>query len=85
MDGRPALLVSPRAKMIRKGLMGGFCYRKMKIVGSERYTEEPDKNIYSHPVEAAEYALMGGGEGREALMPAGPRRDLGPRQEFAEM
>ncbi len=84
MDGRPALLVSPKAKMIRRGLMGGFC-RRMKVVGSERYTEEPDKNIYSHPVEAAEYALMGGGEGREALIPAGPLRDNGPRQTEALM
>ena len=70
MDGKPALQVSPKAKMVRKGLMGGFAYRRLKIAGSERYTDLPDKNIYSHPVEAAEYALMGGGEGREALIPA---------------
>ena len=56
--------------MIRKGLMGGFAYRRLKLAGSERYTDQPDKNVYSHPVEAAEYALMGGGEGRDALRPA---------------
>ena len=70
MDGKPALQVSPRAKMIRKGLMGGFAYRRLKLAGSERFTDLPDKNVYSHPVEAAEYALMGGGEGRDALRPA---------------
>jgi hypothetical protein len=74
MDGKPALQVSPRAKMVRKGLMGGFCYRRMKIAGSERYTDMPDKNEYSHPVESLEYALMGGGEGREALIPANRHR-----------
>ena len=74
MDGKPALQVSPKAKMVRKGLMGGFCYRRMKIAGSERFTDLPDKNEYSHPVEAAEYALMGGGEGREALIPANRHR-----------
>ena len=74
MDGKPALQVSPKAKMVRKGLMGGFCYRRMKIAGSERYTDMPDKNMYSHPVEACEYALMGGGEGREALIPANRHR-----------
>ena len=39
----------------------------------------------STPVEAAEYALMGGGEGRVALIPAGPREGRGARQAFAEM
>lgn len=70
IDGRPGLLVSPRAKMIRKGLMGGFCYRRLKIAGTDRYTDEPDKNQFSHPVEAAEYALEGGGEMHTALRPA---------------
>jgi hypothetical protein len=79
MDGKPALQVSPRAKMVRKGLMGGFCYRRLKIANSERFTDLPDKNVYSHPVEAAEYALMGSGEGREALMPAHRHRG-GPMQ-----
>ena len=75
MDGKPALQVSPKAKMIRKGLMGGFCYRRMKLAGTERFTDLPDKNAYSHPVEAAEYALMGGGEGRDALRAAPRHRD----------
>jgi hypothetical protein len=70
MDGRPALLVSPRCKTLRKGLMGGFCYRRKRIKGTEEYTEEPDKNQYSHVVESAEYALLGGGEGAAALRPA---------------
>ena len=72
MDGRPALLISPRAKMLRKGLMGGFCYRRLKVGGTQ-YTEEPDKNQYSHVVESAEYALLGAGEGREALRPQEPQ------------
>ncbi|MFP8878539.1 MAG: TerL [Myxococcota bacterium] len=77
MDGKPAFLVSPKARMIRKGLMGGFAYRRMKVAGSERFTDLPDKNAYSHPVEALEYALMGSGEGRDALRRATPihRRD----------
>lgn len=28
----------------------------------------PDKNEYSHPVEALEYAMQGGGEGRSATI-----------------
>ena len=52
--------------MIRKGLQGGFCYKRVQVNG-ERYSDEPDKNEYSHPVEALEYALQGEGEGRQAL------------------
>lgn len=81
MDGLPGLQVSPRARMIRKGLMGGFCYRRLKIAGESRYTDNPDKNQYSHPVEAAEYGALGGGEGHEALIPKGiNRRGRGNRQ-----
>lgn len=83
MDGKPALQVSPKAKLIRKGLMGGFCYRRLKIAGEDRYTDHPDKNQYSHPVEACEYGLMGGGEGREALISRVPRANRGKRQETA--
>jgi hypothetical protein len=86
MDGEPAFLLSPKAKIIRKGLMGGFCFRRLQIAGAARYTEEPDKNMYSHPVEALEYALLGGGEGHEAIRPAKSiRKYRGPRQEVAEM
>lgn len=66
MDGRPAFLISPNVSMTRKGLAGKFCYRRIKVA-AERYTDEPDKNEYSHPVEACEYALQGGGEGRAAV------------------
>lgn len=67
MDGRPALMVSPKCKMIRKGLSGAFCYRRVQVAGDERYTDEPEKNAWSHPVEALEYGLLGAGEGHEAL------------------
>ena len=50
--------------------MGGFCYKRRKVVGSERFHESPDKNLYSHVVEALEYALLGEGEGVAALTPA---------------
>tara|TARA_R110000803_G_scaffold49532_3_gene103088 strand:- start:2023 stop:3483 length:1461 start_codon:yes stop_codon:yes gene_type:complete len=66
MDGKPRFIIMPRARMIRKGLQGGFCYRRIQVSG-DRYTDEPDKNEYSHPVEALEYGLQGEGEGRQAL------------------
>jgi hypothetical protein len=66
MDGKPRFQLYPKAKMARKGLQGGFCYRRIQTSG-ERYTDEPDKNEYSHIVEALEYGLQGEGEGRKAL------------------
>ena len=78
LDGRPAFLISPRAKMLRKGLAGGWSYRKMRITGAERFDESPDKGYLSHICEAAEYALASGGEGQAALMPAArPARGYG--------
>jgi hypothetical protein len=70
MDGMPRFIILPKAKMTRKGLQGGFCYRRIMVSG-EKYTDEPDKNEYSHPVEALEYGLMGEGEGRSALRVGG--------------
>jgi len=75
MDGKPRFLISPKARMIRKGLQGGFCYRRIQVSG-EKYTDEPDKNEYSHPVEALEYALQGEGEGRQALSSGQVRRPV---------
>jgi hypothetical protein len=66
MDGKPRFVILPKCKKIRKGLNGGFCYRRIQV-SNERYTEEPDKNEWSHPVEALEYALQGEGEGRSAV------------------
>jgi len=79
----PGLVVSPKCKMTRKGLMGGFQYRRLKLSGESRYTDEPDKNTYSHYVEAMEYGMLGGGENVSALLPT-VRIQRGPRQEYAE-
>ena len=85
IDGDPAFLISPRMKITRKGLRGGFCFRRLKIAGTERFTDDPDKNMYSHPVEALEYAMLGGGEGRNALRPVGYQARQGRRPTRAVM
>ena len=66
IDGKPRFVILPKCKVTRKGLQGGFCYRRVMVSG-EKYTDEPDKNEYSHPVEALEYGLQGEGEGMSAL------------------
>jgi len=83
-DGACAFLLSPKAKHLRKGLAGGWSYRLLRVVGAERLDEFPDKGMYSHVCEALEYALMGGGEGRAALMPASrPYQGAEYRQQYA--
>jgi hypothetical protein len=69
MDGKPAFMISPKCKMWRKGLMGGFCYKRKQIAGDERFHDEPDKNKFSHVCEAGEYCLQQAGEGVGALTP----------------
>lgn len=60
IDGEtPALLVSPRCRIIRKGFASHYRYRKERIGNSERTSDKPEKNDYSHPHDALQYALLG--------------------------
>lgn len=84
MDGKPRLVVLPKCKVLRNGLAGGFCYRRIQVSGDAKYTDEPDKNKYSHIVEAAEYGLQGEGEGRQALTRAqGMRKPIISKVSFS--
>jgi hypothetical protein len=90
VDGKPGLLLSPACKVLRKGFAGGYHYRRVKVTGDERYHDMPDKNAFSHPHDALQYALSGGGEVRaltgprvaSSVRPTMARTDfsvLGPR------
>ena len=77
VDGEPGLLLSPHCKVLRAGFQGGYCYRRVRVSGDERYTDKPDKNRYSHPHDALQYLLCGAGEGRRLL--GKQRRERGGR------
>lgn len=62
VHGEPALLISPKCKITRKAMSGGYCYARMQVSGEERYHDEPMKNRYAPLAEAAQYMLVGGGE-----------------------
>ena len=73
--GVPRLVISPKCKFLRKGMRGGFCYKRLQVAGTERYRDTPDKNIYSHVCEALEYLMVGLGEGYNLIeSPAGASR-----------
>lgn len=68
IDGKPGIVFDRRrCPTIIRGLAGGWHYRQIKTEQGIRYSDEPDKNRYSHPCEGTEYGLMGGGEGRVAI------------------
>ncbi len=56
ISGRPQFQLHPRCEMLRKGFLGRYQYRRVKVSGSaERYHDEPEKNEYSHPHDALQY------------------------------
>ena len=67
VDGKPGFQLSPLCKMLRKGFAGGYHYKRVKVTGSERYHDKPDKNEFSHPHDALQYLMSGAGEGRVVM------------------
>lgn len=57
LDG-PGLIMDPSCHMLRAGFLGKYRYRRVRISGDERFTDKPDKNEYSHPHDALQYAAM---------------------------
>ena len=64
IDGQPGLVVHPSCKILRKGMAGGYNYKRIQVSGQERYRDVPDKGSYSHVCEAGQYMLVGAGEAR---------------------
>lgn len=63
IDGQPAFQIHPDCKILRKACQGGYAFKRVKVVGEERYRDMPDKNQYSHPADAGQYLVLGAGEG----------------------
>ena len=56
-DGVPNLLLSRKnCPTIRKGFQGKYCYRRI-MVSAERFADTPDKNQYSHIMDATGYII----------------------------
>ena len=66
IDGSAAFKISPNCKVLRKGLAGGYHYRRVSV-NAERYEDKPNKNEYSHPCDALQYLMLGAGEGRKIV------------------
>lgn len=67
MTGRPALVIHPRCKTLRKAMAGGYYYRRVQVTGVDRFIDVPEKNRFSHVAEAMQYAMVGLGEDRRVV------------------
>lgn len=57
--GKPQLQLHPRCKVLRRGFQGRYCFKKLKIAGTEeRYHDTADKNEYSHPHDGLQYVAV---------------------------
>lgn len=66
LDGdRPCFLLNSTCPVLRRALTSG--YRRKKASNTGSYWGQVDKNEYSHPAEALEYAVLGGGGLHEAM------------------
>lgn len=52
------MLVSPNCPMIIKGFRGEYRMRRLQVMGQERFTDKPEKNLVSHGHDALQYACM---------------------------
>jgi hypothetical protein len=59
-------MVSPHCKVLIAGFENGYCYRQLDTSGSH-FDDKPEKNRWSHPHDALQYAVLGGGEGRSLM------------------
>jgi len=57
VDGQPALTVDPKCERVRKGFLGRYHYKRVQT-GFDRYKEVPEKDEYSHPHDALQYASL---------------------------
>lgn len=63
IEGKPALLVSPKCKMLTRGFEGGYRYKKLNVSGGIRYAEKPDKSVrFADVHDAFQYMVTGMGE-----------------------
>lgn len=55
IQGKPQMQLHTRCKMLRKGFMGKYYYRRIHSSVSGKFSDEPEKNAFSHPHDAVQY------------------------------
>ncbi len=57
-NGQPKFQLSPNCRMLRKGFISEYRRERVQVVGMDRMKDIPEKNDYSHIMEAAQYAAL---------------------------
>ena len=57
-DGKPAFLLDPSCKMLRRGFLGGYKFERVQVSGEERYRDIPAKNKFSHLADSLQYLIL---------------------------
>lgn len=77
IDGStPGLVLSPTCTKLRKGFVSDYRFTKVRVGNSDRFTETPEKNDFSHPHDALQYAVLGW-KGRSGVMREAAREKRG--------
>lgn len=79
VDGNPGLLISPKCQTLRKGFSGGYQYKLLRSGDGTQTHPTPNKNQWSHPHDALQYLLLGGGEHSVVLNKVKNARSRGAR------
>jgi hypothetical protein len=72
INGRPALLISPRCRRLKMALAGGYRYPRERPSPVEE--RKPVKDRYSDIADCLQYGALGEGAGREMVGISGGRR-----------
>jgi hypothetical protein len=81
VDGEPQFQVDPSCTTFRKGMSSKYVYKRIQVVGDDKYHDKPDKNFWSHICEAAQHAMLGAGEGKRITTKKG-RPKPQPRETY---
>lgn len=69
IDGEPAIVISPRCKMLIRGLAGGYGFKRLQVAGHQAmYQDKPNKTPESHVCESLHYVLCGHGGADKVMM-----------------
>ena len=74
VDGKPGFQLSPACPVLRKGFVSGYHFKFVRSSNGALLHETPAKNGFSHPHDALQYLVLGGGE-YEVVHNQAPRKN----------
>jgi hypothetical protein len=58
VNGDAAFKLSPNCVILQEGFLGGYHYKKLTSTADNRYSDSPNKNRFSHPMDCVQYLAM---------------------------